>query len=358
MRILVAPDKFKGSLGARAVAENIALGLREALPDAEITLLPVADGGEGTAAAICAAAHGDWQTCRVHDPLGRVVDARYGTLPGGATAVMEMSEASGLWRLSPNECNPVRASSFGTGQMILETARRGAREIIIGLGGSATNDGGFGLARALGYRFLNPDGEDLTGNVTDLLCLARICPPPGLELPKITAACDVRNPLLGARGATRVFAAQKGATPAQIETLEMALTRLADVASASSGQRRRDVPGAGAAGGLGYGLIAFCGAELRPGFELVAEQIGLEEAVQAADVVITGEGRLDAQTAEGKAPAGVAQMARRLGKKCYAIVGEMEDAPELRGLFDRIVVLGGPIADTARLLREQARSLL
>ncbi len=196
------------------------------------------------------------------------------------------------------------------------------------------------------------------GDVTDLLHLARICPVRGLKLPKITAACDVRNPLLGERGATRVFAAQKGATAAQIEMLENALTRLADVTSAFTGRWRRDVPGAGAAGGLGYGLMAFCGAELRPGFELVAERIGLEEAVRAADLVITGEGRLDAQTAEGKAPAGVAQMARRLAKRCHAIVGEMDDVPEVRALFDRVVVLGGSMAETARLLRERAHLLL
>ena len=227
MRILIAPDKFKGSLSAREVAENIALGLRGVLRDAEIAIAPMADGGEGTAEVICNALGGSWVKCKAHDPLGREIDARYAWIANRKLAVMEMSEAAGMRRLSKSERDPLLANTFGVGEMILDAARHGAREIIIGLGGSATNDGGFGMARALGFRFCADDRE-LNGNVSDLRDLTRIAPSPqsspqrrgGREapgegtggFPKITAAADVRNPLLGENGATRVFGPQKGAT--------------------------------------------------------------------------------------------------------------------------------------------------
>lgn len=364
MCILVAPDKFKDSLGAAAVAQHIATGLRDVLPEAEIILLPIADGGEGTARVICEAAGGERHSCEMHDPLGRSVRARYGTIANGQTAVMEMSEASGLWRLRPEERDVMRASSFGTGELLLDAAGRGAKEIIIGLGGSATNDGGFGMARALGFRFLDHDGRELSGSVAELLQLARIHRPERLLLPKITAAADVRNPLLGAEGATRTFGPQKGAGPAEVETLEDSLRRLADVAAREFGQDFRDELGTGAAGGLGFGLMTFCGAGLREGFAVVAEQIGLEAAVCAADVIITGEGRLDRQTLAGKAPAGVAKLARRHGKRVCAIVGEASEESGVRSLFDGVYELARPPITraesqrrTVELLRERAAEL-
>ena len=338
MRILVAPDKFKGSIGAAEVAQHIAAGLREALPDAEITSLPIADGGEGTASVICSAAGGEWHTCALHDALGNTVDARYCTIDGTRTAVMEMSEAAGLWRVPESLRNPETASSFGVGEMLLDAARRGTQQIIIGLGGSATNDGGAGMARALGFRFLNAEGNDIGEAVTDLLQLETIVRPASLQLPPIIAAVDVQTPLLGGDGATRVFGAQKGATPAQAERLERALARLAALVSRDLGQSVSEMPGSGAAGGLGFGLVAFCGASIQSGFDVVAKHIGLEAAVRDHDIVITGEGQLDSQTLRGKAPSGVARLARKLGKRAYAVVGQFDGGGSVDELFDGIIV--------------------
>ncbi len=363
MRILVAPDKFKNSLGAAEVAQNIAAGLRDILPEAEIILLPLSDGGEGFADVICTAAAGEHHVCDVQDALGRPLRARYCTIRGGATAVMEMSEAVGLWRLRPGERDPQRTTSFGVGQMLLDATKRNVEEIVIGLGGSATNDGGFGLACALGFRFLSDNGAELSGSVTQLQQLARIEKPAG-QFPSITAAVDVRNHLLGENGATRVFGPQKGATAEQMVMLEASLTRLADVAAQDFGVDYRDVPGAGAAGGLGFGLMSFCGARLRSGFDVVAEAVGLEEKISEVDFVITGEGKMDEQTLSGKAPAGVAALAQKFGKPVYAIVGRASDDAGVRDMFHGLHEMLQPglteeesIARAAELLRERAREL-
>ena len=389
MKILIAPDKFKGSLNARAVAENIAAGLREVLPEAKIDIVPMADGGEGTAEVICDALEGSWVKCEAHDPLGREIDCRYGDIdngagrsratwtgkpervdePGGESinrklAVMEMSEAAGMRRVQPNERDVDLAGTFGVGEMLLEAARHGAREIIIGLGGSATNDGGLGMARALGFRFFDQRSNELTGRVSELFGLKRIEKPQGLSLPKIVAAADVRNPLLGENGATRIFGPQKGATEEKIDMLERALTKLADVVSKDLGVDYRDESGAGAAGGLGFGLMSFCGAKIRPGFDVVAEAVELKSKMEDVDLVITGEGSLDAQTLEGKTPAGVARLARRLGKHVFAIVGRASEDRQVREIFDGVYELSEPgmseqenMARAAELLREKARAL-
>ncbi len=220
MRILIAPDKFKGALNARDVAGNIAKGLRDVLPDAKIEIVPMADGGEGTAEAICEARGGSWLKCKAHDPIGREIEARYGWIEDGKLAVMEMSEAAGMRRLTENERDPVHATTFGVGEMISDATNRGANEIIIGLGGSATNDGGWGMARALGYRFdYEHEHEKDREGVADLVNLDRIDKPKDLRLPKIIAAVDVRNPLLGENGATRVFGPQKGASKDELNSL-------------------------------------------------------------------------------------------------------------------------------------------
>jgi glycerate 2-kinase len=360
MRILIAPDKFKGSLGAEEVAERIRAGVRSALPMAEVEIIPLADGGEGTAETICRARGGEWISCAVHDALGREIHARYAWMAQPALAVLEMSAAAGLQSLRPDERNPVNASTFGVGEMLRAAAGHGARKIIIGLGGSATNDGGFGLARALGFRFIARDDGELTGPVTILLDLARIESPDALSLPPITAACDVSNPFLGPHGATRTFGMQKGATQEQLETLERSLARLAEVAAQTFRHDHRDVPGAGAAGGLGFGLLTFCGAEVRSGFEVVAGAVDLRAKIERADIVITGEGKLDRQTLAGKAPVGVAQMARALDKPVYAIVGVATDDPEVRQLFQDIATLDDVspgYRDTAQLLETRAREL-
>jgi glycerate kinase len=385
MKILIAPDKFKGTLDARDVAQNIARGLLDVLPDAQIEIVPMADGGEGTAEAICAARDCSWVECRAHDPLFREIDARYGWIDRQKLAVMEMSEAAGMRRLSKSECDPIRASTFGVGEMILDAAGRGANEIIIGLGGSATNDGGFGMVRSLGYRFFAGERE-LSGAVTELMQLTKIIlpekvvgalvsgaqsearrlaqPPLQRGSPNIIAAVDVKNPLLGKNGATRVFGPQKGATTDKIDALEGALVRLADVVAEQFGFDHRNEAGAGAAGGLGFGLLSFCAAKIQPGFEVVAEAVALESKMKDADMVITGEGSLDRQTLEGKTPAGVARLAQKLGKPVFAIVGRAIEDGELREIFDGIYQNRRPgmseqenMKRAAELLRENAREL-
>jgi glycerate 2-kinase len=378
MKILIAPDKFKGALSAREAAENIAKGLHDALPDATIEMVPMADGGEGTAEVIYNARGGFWLQCKAHDPLGREIDARYAWIADEKVAVIEMSEAAGMRRLSENEGDPIRATTFGVGEMILDAARRGAAEIIIGLGGSATNDGGFGMARALGFRFFSGPKE-LTGGVSELAKLTRIEAPVAAgvspansttqptRLPpqlKIIAAVDVKNPLLGENGATRVFGPQKGATKDDIDILERSLTRLADVVAKEFGIDYRNEPGAGAAGGLGFGLMSFCSAKIRPGFDVVAQAIALEAKIKDADVVITGEGSLDRQTLEGKTPAGVARLARKLDKPVVAIVGRATNDPEVREVFDAVYENARPgmsqeenMKRAAELLRENACEL-
>jgi len=380
VRILIAPDKFKGALNAREVAESIAAGLREVLPDAEIDIVPMADGGEGTAEAICDALGGSWLKCKAHDPLGREIEARYGWVDKDKIAVMEMSEAAGMRRLTRKELNPAIATTFGVGEMLLDAAQRGAKEIIIGLGGSATNDGGFGMARALGFRFLTsvslttglstwPRGKrievpELTGPVTELRTLERIEKPKNLSLPRIIAAVDVKNPLLGETGATQVFGPQKGLPSDQTKRFDLALARLADVIEQDFHVDHADERGAGAAGGLGFGLMSFCGATIRPGFDVVAESIGLEATMKDVDLVITGEGSLDRQTLEGKTPAGVARCARKLEKRVYAIVGRATDEAEPRKLFDGVYQNARPgmsdeqnMKRAAEFLRENAREL-
>jgi glycerate kinase len=365
MKILIAPDKFKGALNARDAAQSIAKGLLDVVPDAQIEIVPMADGGEGTAEAICDGRGCSWVECKSHDPLGREIDAHYGCLDQEKLAVMEMSEAAGMRRLSENERDPIRASTFGVGEMILGASKRGAREIIIGLGGSATNDGGFGMAHALGYRFeFEPEHEHEQIRISDLVDLKRIRRQTDLIFPRIIAAVDVKNPLLGENGATRVFGPQKGASKDDLEKLEQALMKLADTVATEFGFDYRNQAGAGAAGGLGFGLLSFCRATLRPGFEVVAEAVRLEWKMKDADLVITGEGSLDRQTLEGKTPAGVARLARKLHKPVFAIVGRATQDRELLELFDGIYENVRPgmsqqenMKRAAELLRKNAREL-
>jgi len=373
MRFLISPDKFKGSLSAREVAENIALGIRDVIQTAEIEIVPMADGGEGTAEAICNARGGKWVTCSAHGPLGDPIEGSYVWL--GESAVMEMSEAAGMRRMKNNDRDVLRANTFGVGEMLLDAAKRGARQIIIGLGGSATNDGGLGMARALGFRFLGENGNEII-DVAQLVELARIQKPVAgalavastrsenkrsaqtpLQHATLLAAVDVKNPLLAQHGATQTFGPQKGATPDQLKILERSLTHLADTVTRDLGYDFRNEPGAGAAGGLGFGLMSFCGAKVQPGFDVVAEAVRLEQKIKRADVIITGEGKLDNQTLEGKTPAGVAELARKFHKQVFAIVGRAEAKSKAGDLFNRVYELGGPIPETKELLRARAREL-
>ena len=325
-RIVVAPDSFKGSASAREVAEAIADGLRRALPSVEIETVPMADGGEGTVEALVEATGGRYVDVQVTGPLGEPVQARFGLLGDGATAVIEMAAASGLPLVPPHRRDPLVTTTYGTGEMIRAALDRGARRLVIGIGGSATVDGGVGMAQALGVRFLDAEGRDIGPGGGALAHLDRI-DLSGLDsrlrATEILVACDVTNPLYGPDGAAPVFGPQKGATPEMVAILDANLRHLADVIRRDLGLDVSTLPGGGAAGGLGAGLVAFCSARLRPGVELVIETVGLERRLQGADLAVTGEGALDRQTPYGKTPAGVGRLARRLGIPAVAIVGSI-----------------------------------
>jgi glycerate kinase len=359
MRILIAPDKFKGCLSAQEVAAAISKGIHEALPRAEVDLMPIADGGDGTAEILCHALHGSSIACRVHDPLGRQIDARYCVVEKEKLAIMEMSEAAGMRRLAENDRDPLRATTFGVGQMILDAARRGSAKIIVGLGGSATNDGGFGMARALGFRFFDGEGMQVRSAINKLRTLKRIEAPRNLVLPSIVAVADVQNPLLGRHGATRVFGPQKGVAGIQLLLLEKSLKRLASVAVRQIRSVDPKSRGMGAAGGLGFGLAIFAGATLQPGFQVVADMINAKARIQAADFVITGEGRFDAQTLSGKGPAGIASLAHECRKPVFGIVGEAIPLPQKKAeIFDEIheiSALAPSKADSMTMARELLR---
>ena len=358
LRIVVAPQAFKGSLAADGVAEAIANGLRDVWPDAAIDLIPVADGGEGTVRALVEATRGEYRESAVRDPLGRTVRARWGIIDDGATAVVEMAAASGLPLLAERERDPLRASSFGTGELLREAARSGARRVIVGLGGSATNDGGAGILRALGLRFVDEAGADVGEGGAALARVHRIegDVDGAIKGVEILAASDVRNPLTGAEGASAVFGPQKGATPDDVAVLDRALTRFADVVARHTGRDVRDEAGAGAAGGAGFALRAVLGAEIRSGAELVLEAARFDARVAHADLCVTGEGRIDGQSAFGKASVTVARHARRARVPVIAVVGSLGSGYE-RALAEGIAVAEplatGP-ADLPTLMRDAA----
>lgn len=320
---MIAPQSFKGSADAVAVAAAIARGLKRVLPDAGCDELPLADGGEGTVHALVRATNGTIRRSAVHDPLLREIEAEWGTLGDGTTAVVEMAAASGLLLLDDRDRDPRVTTTRGTGELILAAAQSGAHRIVIGIGGSATNDGGAGMARALGYRFLDRDGNDLPEGGAALARLHHLDgqTDPRMIRPSIEVACDVRNPLLGPEGASAIYGPQKGATPEMVAELDAALANFADVIEAFVGRNVRDVPGAGAAGGLGAGLIAFLDARLRSGAELVLDATRFADRVRGADLVITGEGRVDAQSAYGKLTQAVTDAARREGVRVAMVVG-------------------------------------
>ncbi|MBR0567567.1 glycerate kinase [Azoarcus sp. L1K30] len=324
MKIVIAPDSYKESLSALEVAKAIEAGFRTVFPDAEYVSLPVADGGEGTVDAMVAATAGRRCECEVNGPLGKPVRAFYGLTGDGATAVIEMAAASGLALLAPPDRNPLLTGSHGTGELIRAALDAGARHLILGIGGSATNDGGAGMLQVLGVRLLDASGTELPPGGGALARLDRI-DASGLDARlaacRIEVACDVDNPLTGPRGASAVFGPQKGATPDMVAQLDANLTRFADIIRRDVGVAVADVPGAGAAGGMGAAMLAFFGAELRPGIDIVTTAVGLERHLADADLVITGEGRIDSQTIHGKTPIGVARVAKRHGKPVIGIAG-------------------------------------
>jgi glycerate kinase len=313
VKVVVAPNSFKGSLSASEAASAIARGVRQAFPGAEVVEVPVADGGEGTVEALVSAHHGAYRTAEVEGPLGDPVAAPYGLIDDGRTGVLELASASGLTLIATERRNPRKTSTYGFGQLLEEVRSAGVLEIIAGIGGSATNDGGAGMARALGYRLLDAAGHDLPRGGAALARLERIDPAgfdPRWRAVRVKVACDVTNPLTGPQGASAVYGPQKGADAETVRELDAALARLASVIEKDLGKRVADVPGAGAAGGAGAGLLAFLDASLVPGAPLVVEASGFAARLGGADLVITGEGRADEQTAYGKAPGEVAKRAK------------------------------------------------
>ena len=326
MKIVIAPDSYKESLSALEVAQAVEAGFRQVFPDADYVLVPVADGGEGTVDAMVAATGGRKETVTVSGPLGEPVEAFYGLTGEGDTAVIEMAAASGLALVPPDRRNPLLTSSRGTGELIRAALDAGARRFILGIGGSATNDGGAGMVQALGARLLDLEGRELDGSGGDLARLERIdvsALDPRLAECRIEVACDVDNPLTGARGASAVFGPQKGATPEMVQALDANLARLARIVERDLGVAVDAVPGAGAAGGMGAAMLAFFGATLKPGIEIVTAAVDLDDHVRDADLVITGEGRIDFQTVHGKTPIGVARVAKRHGKPVIGIAGSL-----------------------------------
>ncbi|MEM1060222.1 MAG: glycerate kinase [Verrucomicrobiota bacterium] len=335
MRVLVIPDKFKGTLTAGQAARAIGAALRRERPDWKVTLCPVSDGGEGFVDCLVDATGGRKRRVATVDAIGRPKRAAYGILGDGRTAVIGLTEASALADLPPSERNPLRTTNEGTGRLLRHAVAAGYRRLIVGLGGSATTEGGVGLAAGLGWRFLDARGREIPLNGIGLARLARI-EPPSYKRPRlqVTVAVDVDNPLYGRRGAAFVFAGQKGASERQIRRLDANLRRLAAVYREFAGHSPHARPGAGAAGGCGYGLMAFLGARPEPGFEIVSRAINLRCLLRRHDLVITGEGALDATSLGGKAPVRIGQWCRELGKPCWALAGVVH-LPEKRLPFNR-----------------------
>ena len=330
MKLVIAPDSFKESLDAQQVAFAIERGFQSIFPEIHTVCVPVADGGEGTTEALVAATAGVQISESVRGPLGEPLNAIWGLLgeqPNTAlTAVVETAAASGLDKISSAQRDALRATTYGTGELILAALERGVRRIILGLGGSATNDGGMGLLSALGARFLDAKGEVLEAGGAALARLASINlsqMDSRVAETEFLVACDVDNPLLGARGASAIFGPQKGATPEQVEQLDAALANLADISAKLLGRDCREVAGAGAAGGLGYALVQFLNARMAPGIDLVLEAVCFDEQLQGADLVITGEGRVDGQSLSGKTPVGVARWAKRHDLPVIALCGSI-----------------------------------
>ncbi len=332
MHIVLAPDSYKGSASALNVALAMERGILKVFPDAKVSKVPIADGGEGTVEALVSATQGVIMHTPVSGPLGEVVDAHWGVLGDGQTAIIEMASASGLPLVPKDKRDPRVTTTRGTGELIKAALDQGFRNIIVGIGGSATNDGGMGLASALGALFLDKDGKHLPDGSTTLSLLHQIALDqldPRLNEINLVIACDVDNPLCGERGASAVFGPQKGATPEMVAELDLALMHYAEIAKQATGRDIANLPGAGAAGGLGAGLMFFTQAKLRPGIDIVLDVVGFRSLVQDASFVITGEGCTDFQTAFGKAPVGVAKIAKEYKVPVFCISGGLGDSVDI-----------------------------
>ncbi|WP_122571557.1 glycerate kinase [Pseudomonas viridiflava] len=369
MKIVIAPDSFKDSLSAQAVADAIASGLAEVWPDAELVKCPMADGGEGTVEAVLDACEGQWMSAQVSGPLGDSVSAQWGWLAQSRTAIIEMAMASGLQLLTLKQRDACLTSTEGTGQLISAALDAGAQRVILAIGGSATNDGGSGMLSALGARFLDRDDQPLPRGGRALAKLARIDLSdldPRLANVRVEIAADVDNPLCGPNGASHIFGPQKGASPDQVLALDAALGHFADHSARTLGRDLRDSPGSGAAGGMGFAAKAYLNASFRAGVEVVADLTGLEQALVGADLAITGEGRFDAQTLRGKTPLGVARVAQRQRVPVIVLAGTLGEGYEQlyqHGISAAFALTSGPMdleqacREAPRLLQERARDV-
>ena len=369
MKIIIAPDSFKDSLSAEGVAQAIASGLAQVWPDAQLIQCPMADGGEGTVDSVLAACNGQLSHQNVRGPLGAAVEAHWGWLADSRTALIEMAEASGLQLVPPGQRDACKTSTYGTGELIRAALDVGAERIILAIGGSATNDGGAGAMQALGVQLFDAEGQALPPGGLALSRLATIDLgqlDPRLAQVRFDIAADVNNPLCGPHGASAIFGPQKGANPEQVQELDAALGHFADHCASVLPKDVRDEPGSGAAGGLGFAAKAFLGAQFRAGVEVVAELVGLDEAVRGADLVITGEGRFDAQTLRGKTPFGVARIAQRHNVPVIVIAGTLGDGYEqmyAHGVAAAFALPSGPMSleqacsEAPRLLSERAADI-
>jgi len=340
-------------MSAGSVALHIRKGILKVLPDANCQVMPMADGGEGTVEALVEATNGRIESVRVHDPLMRTISSFFGVSGDGKTAVIEMAATSGLALLKPEERNPLVTTTYGTGELIRYALDKGCQKIILGIGGSATVDGGVGMAQALGISFTDDTGWEVSpggGGLGAIYKIDRANLDPRLTHCKVCAACDVTNPLTGPQGAAHIFGPQKGATPDMVRQLEDNMKHLARVILDTAHMDVELLPGSGAAGGMGAGIVAFLGGELKPGFELISQTVKLEEWIRWADLVITGEGKMDIQTAFGKAPAGVAKAARSMNKPAIAFIGSLGE--ELDNYLDLGFTAVIPIADKPMTLEQ------
>lgn len=362
LKILIAPDSFKESLSSREVAENLSIGIRRVIPGAVFDILPLSDGGEGFCHTITHAISGYLKTYRVRDALMRETNADIGFSPDGKTAFIEMALANGLEMIPQALRNPLKTTTYGTGELIRHAISEGCEKIIMGIGGSATNDGGAGMAKALGIKFLDDSGNEIIPNGGNLLKIKEIDTTSALrQMPEIIAACDVNNPFTGVEGASAVYGPQKGADPEMVALLEQNLVHFATLLRKNRYSDIEKIPGAGAAGGLGGGLIAFCNARLINGFQLVANTVNLEKRIAAADLIITGEGKIDLQTLSGKVPYGVAKLAEKYQKTLLGVAGTLGEGHEklyengfhmLLSILNKPVTLEQAIVDTPDLLME------
>ena len=337
MKIVIAPDSFKETLSAFEVASAIESSFQNVFPEAEIIKIPIADGGEGTVEAMVRATDGSFEFSEVEGPMGNITSAKWGMLGNSKTAVIEIAEACGLHLVQANKRNPMTASSFGVGQLVVAALDKGAKKIIIGLGGSATNDGGYGFLRAIGVQFLDSEGNELNGHFETLSLLSDINfnhIDTRIKNTSIEIACDVDNPLLGEKGASKVFAAQKGASNKMIEELESIMTNYYEIISSQLGSQLNDRPGFGAAGGLGFGISAFINSELKSGINIVLDALNFNQYLLDADLVITGEGQIDSQSERGKAPIGVIKYANQLNCKVIVIAGSVDDPKTFNQKFN------------------------